>query len=139
MGMQMRLTLNGLTQAGVALGKTASITRRVLIVGTGSLFEQGVESLLAREANVQVSEIVHAREETFIQDVLRVQPDVIVFHEMGSFNSDRIFELLKALPEMDTLRVIILRSANAAIDLYEKRTLTATQAQDFVNLVCRWA
>lgn len=138
--MHMRLTLNGLTQAGTALEKKLnSEARRVLIVGTGSIFEQGVESLLTREANVQVSEIVHTHEDAFIQDVLRVQPDVIVFHEIGSFNSDRIFELLKALPEMDTLRVIILRSANAAIDLYEKRTLTAAQAQDFVNLVCRWA
>ncbi|MBI3241386.1 MAG: hypothetical protein HYZ49_03740 [Chloroflexi bacterium] len=138
--MQTHLTLNGLAQAGAALEKkTNPGGRRVLIVGTGSMFEHGVESLLTREANVQVSEITHTREDSFIQDVLRVQPDVIVFHEMGSFNSDRIFELLKALPEMNTLRVIILRSANAAIDLYEKRTLTATQAQDFVNLVCRWA
>jgi siroheme synthase (precorrin-2 oxidase/ferrochelatase) len=138
--MHRRLTLNGLTQAGTALEKKLNHgARRVLIVGTGSIFEQGVESLLAREANVQVSEITHTQEDAFIQDVLRVQPDVIVFHEIGAFNSDRIFELLKALPEMDTLRVIILRSANSAIDLYEKRTLSAAQAQDFVNLVCGWA
>ena len=112
---------------------------RVLIVGTGTLLEQGVESLLAHEADIRVSEIIYTSESTFIQDVLSMNPDVIVFHETGPLNSDRIFELLKAIPETGTLRVIILRSSNAKIDFYEKRTVTATHSQDFINLVRRYA
>jgi len=110
--------------------------RRVLIVGTGTLLEQGVESLLAHEADIRVSEMVFTHEDTFIHDVLRVRPNVIVFHETGPLNSDRIFELLKAIPEIETLRVIILRATNATIDFYEKRIVNATQTQDFINLVC---
>ena len=112
---------------------------RVLIVGTGTLLEEGVKSLLAHEADIRVSEIVYASESTFIQDVPGMNPDVIVFHETGPLNSGRIFELLKAIPEMGTLRVIILRSSNATIDFYEKRTLNATRSQDFINLVRRYA
>ncbi len=133
----MGLTMNEMTSIRMALRNKQ--LRRVLIVGTGTLLEQGVESLLAHEADIRVSEMMYTHEDTFIQDVLKAKPNVIVFHETGLFNADRIFELLKAVPEMEALRVIILRTTNATIDFYEKRIVNATQTRDFINLVCRRA
>ncbi|MBI3241380.1 MAG: hypothetical protein HYZ49_03710 [Chloroflexi bacterium] len=99
------------------------------------MLEQAVESLLAPQPDIRVSEVIYAQEDTLIQAVLDVHPDVIVFHENGLLNSNRIFDLLRTLPEMETLRVIILRSSNATMDFYEKRTVNATRAEDFVNLI----
>ncbi len=70
-----------------------------------------------------------------VQTVMDMHPDVIVFHENRLLNSNRIFDLLRALPEMETLRVIILRSSNTMIDFYEKRTVNAARTEDFINLV----
>lgn len=104
--------------------------RRVLIVGMGSLLEEGVESLLAAEADLQVSDMTFTEEETFVQDVLRTHPDVILFHEAGPLNEKRIFELLRAIPTTETLRVITLSSSDGAIDLYEKRRVSPAQSSD---------
>ena len=110
-------------------------SRRVLMVGIGSLLEEGVVSLLAQEQDVLVWNINYADEGTFVQDVLSTRPDVIVFHEAGVLDSDRIFDLLRAIPTLETLRVIILRSSSTAMDLYEKRTINATDSRGLLALV----
>ena len=109
--------------------------RRVLVVGFGSLLEQGVQSLLAKEPEVQVWEVKYTDDVAFVLDVLQTRPDVILFHETGALDSDRIFDLLRAVPTLETLRVIILRSSNSDIDLYEKRRVTATGGRHLLNLV----
>jgi DNA-binding NarL/FixJ family response regulator len=109
--------------------------RHVLIVGMGALLTVGVENLLAAEPDLQVSDITFTKEETFVQDVLRIRPDVILFHETGPLNQNRIFELLRAIPTTETLRVIILRSSNSTIDLYERRRVKAARGQDLLTLV----
>ncbi len=110
-------------------------SRRVLMVGIGSLLEEGVKRLLAQEQDVQVWDVTYANEDTFVQDVLRTRPDVILFHEAGALDSGRIFDLLRAIPTLETLRVIILRSSSAAMDLYEKRTVNATDSRGLLALV----
>ena len=105
------------------------------MVGIGSLLEEGVESLLAQEQDVLVWNVNYADEGTFVQDVLSTRPDVIVFHEAGALDSDRIFDLLRAIPTLETLRVIILRSSSPAMDLYEKRTVNATDSRGLLALV----
>ena len=109
--------------------------QRVLIVGMGFLLEQGVESLLAAEPDLQVSDITFSEEETFVQDVVRTRPDVILFHAVGPLTEGRIFELLRAIPTMETLRVIILHSSESTIELYEKRRINPTQSSDLLTLV----
>ena len=109
--------------------------RRVLVVGFGSLLEQGVQSLLAQEPEVQVWEVKYTDEVAFLLDVVQTRPDVILFHETGALDSDRIFDLLRAIPTRETLRVIILRSSSPVIDVYEKRTIAATGARHFLSLV----
>ncbi len=109
--------------------------RRVLVVGFGALLEQGVQSLLAQEPQVQVWEVKYTDDVAFMLDVLQTRPEVILFHETGALDSDRIFDLLRAIPTTETLRVIILRSSNAAIDLYEKRRVTAVSGRHFLDLV----
>jgi len=106
-----------------------------MMVGIGALLEEGVESLLAQEPDVLVWNVTHANEDTFVQDVLRTRPDVILFHEAGALDSGRIFDLLRAIPTLETLRVIILRSSSTAMDLYEKRTVNATDSRGLLALV----
>jgi DNA-binding NarL/FixJ family response regulator len=109
--------------------------RRILIVGNGAMLEQGVENLLTQEPNVHVWTVNHENEGAFIQDVLGARPDVILFHETDELDSGRIFDLLKFIPIVDSLRVIILRSSSAAIDLYDRRRVNAANSRDLLSLV----
>jgi DNA-binding NarL/FixJ family response regulator len=106
-----------------------------MMVGIGSVLEEGVKSMLAQEPDVEVWDVEHTHVETFVEDVLRKRPDVIVFHEAGALDSDRIFDLLRAVPTPETLRVVILRSSSTAIDLYERRRVNATGSRHLLDLV----
>jgi DNA-binding NarL/FixJ family response regulator len=108
--------------------------RRILIVGIGSLLEEGVESLLAQEPNVQVWAIHHEDEDALIQYAARLHPDVILFHEMGALDADRIFDLVRTIP-VEPLRVVILRSSDSAVDLYEKRRVYTADGGNFRDLI----
>ena len=110
---------------------------RVLVVESGSLLDEGVESLLIRETDMQVSGISYADDATFLQDVTHARPDVILLNEDGPLDSARIFELLRDLPGLASLRVIIVRPDDNAIDLYERKQVIATQSDDLLALIRR--
>jgi hypothetical protein len=109
--------------------------QRVLIVGMGFVLEEAVESLLTAERDLQVSDLIFTDESNFVQDILRTRPDVILFHEAGALTQGRIFELLRAIPTEETLRITILRTSNNTIDLLERRTIRAAQRSDLINFV----
>ena len=111
--------------------------RRVLIVASGSLLEEGMGSLLKRADDLQVSDIAYTDDTTFLQDLSDIRPDVILLNETGALDSVRILELLKGLPTLATLRVIVVRSDDNMIDVYERRRVATTQSADLIATVRR--
>ena len=111
--------------------------RRVLVIESGSLLDEGVESLLVHETDLQVSGISYADDDTFLHDVSDARPDVILLNEAGPLDSARIFELLKNLPGLATLRIIVVRPDDNTIDLYERQRVEAIQSNDLLALIRR--
>ena len=109
--------------------------QHVLVVENGSLLDEGVERLLSHETDFLVSGITYADETAFLQDVSDKRPDVILLNEAGPLDSVQIFELLKNLPTIATLRVIIVRPDDNAIDVYDRQRVIATQSRDLIGLV----
>ncbi len=113
------------------------ITQRIVIVGSGSVLEQGVENLLGQEPDLQVSGVAYADDATFLEDVSHMRPDVILLNAAGPLDSMRIFELLKDHPGLASLRVIVVRPDDNTIEEYERRSLTATRSADLVAVIRR--
>lgn len=110
-------------------------TRRVMIVGSGSLLDEGVERLLRSRESIQVSGIVYSDDTSFLQDVSDMRPDVILLNEAGPLDSLRILELLKNIPTLASLRVVTVRTEDNTIDLYERRRVVATHSNDLLDLI----
>ena len=110
-------------------------TPRVLVVESGSLLDAGVKSLLMQKTNLKVSGIPYANEATFLQDISRLSPDVIVLNEAGPIDSVQVFKLLKSVPAQTTLRVIVVRSDDNRIDIYQKHCVTASKSNDLIALI----
>lgn len=110
-------------------------TRRVMIVGSGSLLDEGVERLLRSRESIQVSGIVYSDDTSFLQDVSDMRPDVILLNEAGPLDSLRILELLKNIPTLASLRVVKVRTEDNTIDLYERRRVVATHSNDLLDLI----
>ena len=101
----------------------------------GSIFDDGIVSLLAEETDLQVSGMTFTTEATFLQDVSQARPDVILLDEGRPLDSQRILELLRAIPTLATLQVIVARPDDNTIDVYEKRSLVLTQRDDLLALI----
>ena len=112
-------------------------TRRVVIVGTDSLLDEGIKKLLAHEPDLEVSSIAYTDEATFLQDVSQAHPDVILLNEASPLDSARIFALLKniEIPIPATLRVIVVRADDNAIDVYQKQHVIATRRDDLFTFI----
>ena len=115
------------------------LTQRVLIVGSGSLFDEGLRSLLLREqAHLEVSSVIYTNGADFLQHVLHQLPTVIVLFENGPLSVSRVFELIGDVPGMATPRVITVLAETSAVEVYEQQqmtTITTARADDFIDLI----
>ncbi len=116
------------------------IAQRVLIVGSGSLFDEGLRHLLLREqAHLEVSSVIYMSDADFLQHVFTQRPTVIVLFEGGPLSVSRVFELIGDIPGMaTTLRVITVLAETSAVEVYEHQqvtTITTARGGDFIDLI----
>lgn len=115
------------------------LAQRVLIVGSGSLFDEGLRHLLLREqSRLEVSSVIYMNDADFLQHVLYQLPTVIVLFEGGPLSVSRVFELIEGVPGMATPRVITVLAETSAVEVYEQQhmtTVATARGGDFIDLI----
>lgn len=109
--------------------------RRVLVVRTGSMFEEGVEMLLTRDASLEVRGVRCDDEAMFLGDVSAIFPDVIVLNEAGPLDYLHVFELIDTIQNHAPITIIVIRPQTGTVDVYEKRTSFAERSEDLLDLI----
>lgn len=112
-----------------------SPSRRVLIVAGGSLFDEGIKSLLRRERDLEVTSVSYTDDSAFSQEVLLKQPEVVILFEGGSLGVSRVFELIKEIPHLVAMRVITILSDSSTIEMYEKQQISASRSDTLLALI----
>ena len=105
--------------------------RRVLIVQSGSLFDEGLESMLTQQSDFQVIGVHYSDDTRFLLTMQSERPDVILLFEDGPLEARRVFDLFQDAP----LRVITVRSDGDSLEMYERQAITTTQSQDLFALI----
>ena len=114
----------------------SSSTQRVLIVGNGTLFDEGLNSLLARDkTHLEVSNIVYLNDSDFLEHFLRQRPGIVVLFEDGPLSVSRVFELVSSVPDLANLRVITVMTDTNVVEVRERRQITAVRGNILSNLV----
>ncbi len=109
--------------------------RRVLIVGDGTLFDEGLNHLLVEKAYLKVSHITFNTASDFSQHFLELRPDVVVLFQGGPLSVSRVFELLKEVPDLATFRVMTVMAETNTVELYEKQQVTNVGTNDLCSLI----
>ncbi len=107
---------------------------RVLIVGDGSLFDEGLNSLLLNRTCLEVSRITYVDESIFLEQFLYERPEVIVLFEGSPLTVNRILELVKDIPDLAALRIITVLADTSAVELYERQPIMAARSDDLLAL-----
>jgi DNA-binding NarL/FixJ family response regulator len=111
-------------------------TKRVFIVGDGSLFEEGITHLLTLGTDILVSGAKYTNDLALLDAVSQSQPDVILLNESTYINPTHILDLLFATPSLTALCIIIVRLGNSMIDVYEMpKRFAITKRDELVAVV----
>ena len=109
--------------------------KRVLVVETGSVLDEGIKSLLLREPELQVETATYANSTTFLKDIGFVYPDVIVISEAGPLDWIQTTELLHRISPQQVLRVIVIPPGGNVLEVYDKQCLQVTHNDDLISLI----
>jgi hypothetical protein len=102
--------------------------KRVFIIGTGSMFDDGFTQLMTCGTGLHVSTTKYTNERGLLSAIEQNQPDVILLVEAGLPNPTRVLNMLSVTPSLASLRLIIVWLSNNVIDVYEKPLLTGAPA-----------
>jgi hypothetical protein len=116
---------------------TEENVQRVLIVGDGSLLDEGLRRLLAGKEFLEVANITYTDEATLRDHIFTLKPDTIVLYEGGPLSVNRVFELGADIPGLKRLRVITILVDSNAVDVVERRQVVAVGSADLLTLLRR--
>jgi DNA-binding NarL/FixJ family response regulator len=105
-----------------------------MVVENQSVFGAGVQRLLAGAAGLEVIEFSPGDYAELIQEIRRVQPDVIVLDEVTHLADPiRLLSFLQGHPE---LRLMVVSPNDNLVRVYDKYQVLVTQAADLISIVC---
>jgi len=93
----------------------------------------GIRSVLSRETNLHVAAIAPKCEAALIEEIRLLQPDVVVLDE--TTHIVRLAKLLGLLEDYPDLRVVVLRTTDNRVRVYDKQEVSVAQIADLVEVI----
>jgi chemotaxis response regulator CheB len=114
-------------------GKTFRGKKRVLIIQSDRIIGGVLTSLIAHQENLDVVTLSLTNPIDLIDEVSRIEPDVIVMDDHGRLacNAD-LHALLETIPE---LKIIILNSNDNHIEVIAKNEFDIQSADRFFEMI----
>jgi hypothetical protein len=105
----------------------------VLVVGDGTLLDQGVTGLLSAEPDLQVASVIYHTEDELTQVLLKVQPEAIVISETAGFPTATIVDAINRLGARSKRIVIVVRPDSNIMEVSEH--VTALHSEDLLRRI----
>ena len=104
--------------------EAAVINLRVLIVGVGTLLDDSIITLLMDEPDLLVVGTTYRTPDDFLQQVMDMQPDVILICESGEFRASTVTDLLDRRGGTASCKLIVARLDSNTLDVCERFTIS---------------
>lgn len=82
-------------------------------------WEQGLARSLRQDLGLEVHSVTYTSESTFLRDVTRIQPNVILLNKDGPLQPVPLRELLADMPARSPVRIIVINIHNNVIAIYD--------------------
>jgi hypothetical protein len=118
-------------------------TRRVLVIGNGNVFDDGIMDLLGFQPDLRLIHATYLSDAFILVEVIQHRPDVMVLISSRSMNLDFIVNNLLS-DQVTRLRLVILSLEMVQIQIYEKEDahgaikstrILPIRADDFLQVV----
>ena len=101
----------------------STIFNRVLVVDNQGIMGGGLEKLISHDKDLEVWGIAAQYEQTLVQEIERIQPDIIILILESQLISP--CRLLGLLRDYGRLRIIVVSDDSNVMDVYDKQQVTA--------------
>jgi len=121
--------------------------QRVVIVGEGSLFDDGITQLLTQRTNLLISHTIFSDKVAFLNIIKRDQPNVILMCESDALDTEQVIDSISIDPIVIGLCIFVVHLGNSVIDVYERpilhagkmpyrpHSIIARTANDLINIL----
>ncbi len=93
--------------------------RRVLMVRTNLAVDVGLAGLLRQEPDLEVHSVTYKNQTTFLRDITRFQPNVILLNEDGPVSPAQLHKLLAGVLSRSSMRIVVINIRSSVIDVYD--------------------
>jgi hypothetical protein len=109
--------------------------RRILVVNSGSMLDEGVTKLLAAREGLDVLSIDFESEDALIRSLDSIRPDVIVINRESCINLPRLFGLIGNVSRFKRLQIVMISADSNTMDVYENQKIYELQSQEFFDFL----
>jgi hypothetical protein len=109
--------------------------RRILVVNSGSMLDEGVTMLLAGWEGLDVLSIGFESEDELIRNLDSIKPEVIVINRESCINLARLFGLIGNISGFRRLQIVMISADSNTMDVYENQKIYELQSQDFFDFL----
>ncbi|HLE15846.1 MAG TPA: hypothetical protein VI776_13945 [Anaerolineales bacterium] len=104
-----------------------------ILVESGLLLGEGVESLLSQAEDFEVFRTPFGDREALIRAIRRLHPDTVVMTKVDGLSEPiQVFQVIDDYPD---LRVVIVNPYDNSVSIYQKRQVTINRVSDFSALI----
>jgi DNA-binding NarL/FixJ family response regulator len=107
--------------------------KRVIIVLDESVIGRGVERLLSREMDLNVTGVPFIDDKALIDLIEKIQPDVVIVD--GSLIFGRRIDFLSLLRSGLNMSVLVLSNQDNRINIYNHQEILVTQSTDLISAI----
>lgn len=107
--------------------------KRVIVVLNESLIGRGVESLLSREMDLNVTGVPFIDDRALIDQIVEFQPNVVIVDESLIFG--RKIDFLSLLRTDPKMRLLVLSNQDNRINIYDRQEIPVTQSTDLISAI----
>jgi hypothetical protein len=112
-----------------------STRQRVLVINSGSVFDNSMLQLLDQASDLEVAEVAGGDDVGLIAAVAQFQPDTIVVNDSEQVEARHVWQVLKDSQPAHRLRVLVIRMSDNTIEQYDIRQVIASESADLVTLI----
>ena len=106
---------------------------RVLIIGSGTLLDEGMTGLLQAETDFQVTSVAYRTEEDLIQRIVQLQPEAIVISETNDLRGSLIVDAIYRQIPQPHFRIILVQPDSNTMRVCD--FVTASHSEDLLRLI----
>jgi hypothetical protein len=103
----------------VGFGQTESgVMRRIVVVNSGAILEEGIVRLLACEEGLEVLDVGYEDEAALVSCLDSLVPDIVILRRTSSVSLDRITDLILNRPGLDHVQIVTVSESSSSIIIF---------------------